>query len=52
MMSALQDTAQQSRENAIRLSISERLSDALAAINLAIQLYPMEGEFHLQRLNE
>lgn len=49
MMISLEETAQQSRDNAIRFSINERLSDALASINLAIQLYPIEGEFHLQR---
>lgn len=49
MMLALEETAQQTRDNAIRLSINERLSDALASINLSIELYPIEAEFHLQR---
>lgn len=49
MMDALEETAQQARDNSIRLSINERLTDALSSINLAIQLYPIEAEFHLQR---
>lgn len=49
MMTALEETAEQARDNAIRLSIDERLSDALASINLSIELYPIEAEFHLQR---
>jgi hypothetical protein len=50
MMDALEETAQKSRDNAIRMSINERLNDALSSINFAIQLYPVEAEFHLQRL--
>jgi tetratricopeptide (TPR) repeat protein len=49
MMAALEEAAQQARDGAIRLSINDRLSDALAAINFSIQLYPIEAEFHLQR---
>jgi hypothetical protein len=52
MMAALEETAQQVRDNSIRLSINDRLSDALAAINFSIQLYPIEAEFHLQRLKK
>lgn len=50
MMTALEETAQQARDNAIHFSIDERLSDALASINLSIELFPIEAEFHLQRL--
>jgi len=50
MMTALEDTANRSRDNSIRMSINERLTDALGSINLAIKLYPIEAEFHLQRL--
>lgn len=49
MMNTLEETAQQSRDNSIILSINERLNDALSSINFAIQLYPIEAEFHLQR---
>ncbi len=51
-MVALEETAQQARDNCIRFSINERLSDALASINLSIQLYPIEAEFHLQRFKK
>jgi hypothetical protein len=50
MMDALKETANKSRDNCIRMSINERLNDALVSINLAIKLYPIEAEFHLQRL--
>ena len=49
MMAALRETATQARDSCVRMSINERLNDALPSINLAIQLYPMEAEFHLQR---
>jgi hypothetical protein len=49
MMAALEETANKSRDSAIHMSISERLNDALGSINFAIQLYPIEAEFHLQR---
>ena len=49
MMSALEDTAKSSRDNCVRMSISERLNDALASINFAIELFPIDAEFHLQR---
>lgn len=49
MMAALEETAKQSRDNCVTMSIHERLNDALAAINLSIQLYPIEAEFYLQR---
>ncbi len=52
MMAALEETAQQARDNGVCLSINERLNDALVSINLAIQLYPIEAEFHLQRFEE
>jgi hypothetical protein len=51
-MVALEETAQQARDNCIRFSINERFSDALASINLSIQLYPIEAEFHLQRFKK
>lgn len=50
MMAALEEAATKARDNAIRLSINDRLNNALSAINMAIQLYPIEPEFHLQRL--
>ncbi|CAF0740289.1 unnamed protein product [Rotaria sp. Silwood1] len=49
MMSALEETAQQSRDNCVNMSIKERLNDALASINLSIHLFPIEAEFYLQR---
>ncbi|CAF1488756.1 unnamed protein product [Rotaria magnacalcarata] len=49
MMAALEETAKQSRDNCVNMSIHERLNDALAAINLAIQLFPIDAEFYLQR---
>lgn len=49
MMDALRDSAMQARDLCVRMSIAERVNDALPAINLAIQLYPIEAEFHLQR---
>jgi len=52
MMAALEETAQQARDNCIRFSINERLTDALGSINFAIQLYPIEAEFHLQRFKK
>jgi hypothetical protein len=52
MITALEETAHQARDNAIRLSINERLTDALGSINFAIQLYPVEAEFHLQRFKK
>jgi len=52
MMAALEEVAKQARDNCVRFSINERLNDALGSINLAIQLYPVEAEFHLQRLKK
>lgn len=49
MMNALQESAVQARDNCVKMSLCERLNDALPSINLAIQLYPIEAEFHLQR---
>ena len=49
MMTALHESAIQARDNCVRMSINERVNDALPSINLAIQLYPVEAEFHLQR---
>lgn len=49
MMSALEETAKKSRDKCVQMSIKERLNDALASIDLAIQLYPIEAEFYLQR---
>ncbi|CAF1259659.1 unnamed protein product [Adineta ricciae] len=49
MMSTLEEAARKARDNCIRLSINERLNNALSAINLALELYPIEPEFHLQR---
>ncbi|CAF0896440.1 unnamed protein product [Adineta steineri] len=48
-MTALEETAKKSRDSCVRNSINERLNMALSAINLSIQLYPIEAEFHLQR---
>jgi hypothetical protein len=50
MMTALEETARKSRDNCVRMSINNRLNNALSSINLAIQLFPVEPEFHLQRL--
>ena len=49
MMAALRDVAHQARDSCIRMSLHERFNDALASINLAIELYPVEAEFNLQR---
>ncbi|UJR33398.1 hypothetical protein I4U23_020845 [Adineta vaga] len=49
MMTALEEAAKNARDNSIRMSINEHLTNALSAINLALDLYPIEAEFHLQR---
>jgi len=49
MMTALEESAKKSRDTSIRMSINDRLNNALSSINLAIQLFPIEPEFHLQR---
>jgi hypothetical protein len=49
MMIALRESAHDARNTCIRRSLDECIDDALASINLAIKLYPIDAEFHLQR---
>ncbi|CAF0841401.1 unnamed protein product [Didymodactylos carnosus] len=49
MMIALKQTSDGLRDSAVHMCIIDRLTDALASISLAIDLYPIEAEYHLQK---
>ncbi|CAF0762254.1 unnamed protein product [Didymodactylos carnosus] len=49
MMITLKQTSSDLRDSAVHTCIIDRLTDALALISLAIDLYPIEAEYHLQR---